>query len=1006
MVLTAAEKQKRYRERMKQDPEKYQCYLQAERKRWKTRRSEGKIKGIKEMSTRAQRQQRRQWKTQQKECRQRKKNARCLETPPNSPLDHEEEPKPTTSRQKLQGKKAARALKAKQKYRNQRTEARAEMYKKRWQRELAKHRDPPTPRTKTRNLLQCAPSTAIRKTLEFHHTIIDQWKCKFRSLKEAKMKKLYARMFTGGLLRKYRMQKVAEEKLCFSSKIRRSGQKNEDLLVKMSYKSVSYRFHLKVREFYLRDDVSRVTTSKKETVTRNKVKKQKRLLNDSRKNLYEKFQAENPEVKISYSIFCRLRPFWVVTPTEKNRDTCLCKLHDNLQFLANKLKLLKVIDTNYLDTLVTFVSCNTDNKNCMYGDCEKCRDSSCPHNIEDANVQTTWTQWKTVKEDRHIKRKGKSEAHQVSLTVKHVENGTIYDLFVQFQEQLSRFKKHYFNIRHQYQFYQKLRTDMSKNEALIHIDFAENYVGKMSKAIQSCHFGASQIQMTLHTGVYYVGHASKPYTFCTISDSLEHGPAAIWMYLSPVLDDIQQNHPDVNILHFYSNGPTTQYRQKGNFYLFTTELFNRGIKMGTWNFHESGHGKGVPDGVGAALKRTADNMVYQGTDITNAAALYQALKDAKTTVQIYFVASDVVQKTVEKFAELKLPTVPGTMRLHQVLSKASGEISYREVSCFCGPRKICKCYEKKDFKFAPQPFTCFDYSVPTSYNHNIDYQLADVTPIAQVLSNHIPNSAVVSETVQNSPQPAVSETVQGSPQPVVLETVQGSSQPAVSETVQHSPQPAVSETVQGSSQPAVSETVQNSPQPAVSETIQGSPQPAVSETVQNSPQPAVSETVKGSPQPVVLETVQGSSQPAVSETIQGSPQPAVSETIQGSPKPAVSEIIQTLSGCKHKPYFGLLTLGSDSETSLDNLLNKFVIVNYDNTPYPGEVLDIDQADGDVQVKCMHNIGRNRFFWPVRHDVCWYKYDDILAIIPEPQKVTARHHQVDPKIWEETVTQLE
>ena len=50
----------------------------------------------------------------------------------------------------------------------------------------------------------------------------------------------------------------------------------------------------------------------------------------------------------------------------------------------------------------------------------------------------------------------------------------------------------------------------------------------------------------------------------------------------------------------------------------------------------------------------------------------------------------------------------------------------------------------------------------------------------------------------------------------------------------------------------------------------------------------------------------------------------------------------------HKPYFGLLTLGSNSETSIDNLLNKFVIVNYDNTPYPGDVLDIDQADGDVK----------------------------------------------------------
>ena len=40
MVLTAAEKQERDRERVKQDPKKYQCFLQAEWKRWKSRRSE------------------------------------------------------------------------------------------------------------------------------------------------------------------------------------------------------------------------------------------------------------------------------------------------------------------------------------------------------------------------------------------------------------------------------------------------------------------------------------------------------------------------------------------------------------------------------------------------------------------------------------------------------------------------------------------------------------------------------------------------------------------------------------------------------------------------------------------------------------------------------------------------------------------------------------------------------------------------------------------------------
>jgi len=55
--------------------------------------------------------------------------------------------------------------------------------------------------------------------------------------------------------------------------------------------------------------------------------------------------------------------------------------------------------------------------------------------------------------------------------------------------------------------------------------------------------------------------------------------------------------------------PTTQYRQKGNLYLFGAKLKKRGFKLGTWSFHEAGHGKGVPDVVGAALKRTADQIV-------------------------------------------------------------------------------------------------------------------------------------------------------------------------------------------------------------------------------------------------------------------------------------------------------------------------------------------------------------------------------------------------------------
>lgn len=63
-------------------------------------------------------------------------------------------------------------------------------------------------------------------------------------------------------------------------------------------------------------------------------------------------------------------------------------------------------------------------------------------------------------------------------------------------------------------------------------------------------------------------------------------------------------------LHILSDGPSTQYKNKTKFYLFSQHLVHDlGLKCATWNFSESGHGKGAADGIGAVVKRIADAMV-------------------------------------------------------------------------------------------------------------------------------------------------------------------------------------------------------------------------------------------------------------------------------------------------------------------------------------------------------------------------------------------------------------
>jgi hypothetical protein len=94
-------------------------------------------------------------------------------------------------------------------------------------------------------------------------------------------------------------------------------------------------------------------------------------------------------------------------------------------------------------------------------------------------------------------------------------------------------------------------------------------------------------------------------------------------------------------------------------------------------------------------------------------------------------------------------------------------------------------------------------------------------------------------------------------------------------------------------------------------------------------------------------------------------------------------------------------------------LDKYVVVVYNKVPYPGYVEDTDESD--VYVSCMHQVGRhagkNCFYWPKAvADKCWYEHQNILAIIPEPQKIESSHshYEVAPALWKAILklTQLE
>ena len=233
-----------------------------------------------------------------------------------------------------------------------------------------------------------------------------------------------------------------------------------------------------------------------------------------------------------------------------------------------------------------------------------------------------------------------------------------------------------------------IKDNLSENTVVIHIDFSENYNCKYAKEVQAIHFGASHNQASLHTGILYMKEKTVP--FCTISASGRHDPSGIWAHLDPIIDYLKQAYPKISNIHFFSDGPTTQYRNRKNIFLLGNIPYSKGFKEVTWHYSESGHGKGAPDGVGAAIKRSADSLVSKGTDIPDAKTLYLELSE-KTSIMLFYIPEEDMDKKDKMYPD-KLPGIPEMMKVHQIKidEPGTGIIKSQLTSCNCESNS-CQC---------------------------------------------------------------------------------------------------------------------------------------------------------------------------------------------------------------------------------------------------------------------------------------------------------------------------
>ena len=498
-----------------------------------------------------------------------------------------------------------------------------------------------TPNSKANNVLResgLSPSkhrNIKRNLLEYH--ILEQEVKKSKLLKQSALK----------TAKKYR---------CLRSFSKKFGVSRSRLGKKKQRESFSQRKYVKnqVQKFFERENTCVTMPGKKDA----KGKHQKRILTDYLHNLHDKFRLENPDSKISRSAFSKMRPKHVLLVNFCNRNTCLCSRHQNI---ALKLKAIQEIaGTKNPDD---FIAHNTDNE--IYEKLQK---------IDKSNV--TYTEWKRQDEN------GKMRWKQVQTVFSK-------DRFVaMLTEDVKLFRKHVQRVKTQYGEMRRLRENLQDSHVLVWMDFAENFTCAALDEVQSAYWTSEQV--TLHTTVVYFpkSHSKTHKSVVGVSDLNIHNASMVKAMICNLIPTIKAEYPALKYVHYLTDSPTSQYRNKSIFELLTRHdsLFGVGAR---WDYLESGHGKGPCDGLGGSVKRSADMAVKQGKAvIQNGKDFYRWAEkqtDAETSVSYYFVTQEMYNAAADDMKEkaASIKAVNGTFKIHAVVPVGENKVITREVSCNC-----------------------------------------------------------------------------------------------------------------------------------------------------------------------------------------------------------------------------------------------------------------------------------------------------------------------------------
>ena len=511
-----------------------------------------------------------------------------------------------------------------------------------------------------------------------------------RKEKDNKIKRILASSFK--VMRKYRLVSQTTKLLGVSRKVltrdSEHRKKRNDVL--------SADIEQKVKTYYTENST---TIPDQKRVTK-KLMTARKFVDRSLNDLHKEFSALNPEIKVSKSLFCKLRPKFIDCAKDSKYRQCLCEYCTNIEL---KLKTLNtaakknIIADKY--SLRDVTVCKKEGEH-HYIDCINRKCQTCGVNRIDEHLQSmtpnyvdncSWLKWESVTEE---KRKGDKVVKQSKKVLKKKE-GTIQDLITELKEEAGPFALHLFNAKWQNDQFKKIRTNPPKDTVIQVLDFAENFTCDFQNEVQSAHW--THETCTVHPIVnYYTCEEEDCSEVVTesvvvISDDLKHDHNAVHKFIAVNDSVIRKRNPNVEKYIQWSDGCASQYKSKGPFIDISCSVDDYGIPIER-NFFGSRHGKGPSDGESAVIKREARNAVKAGrVIIANAKDLYSYAKENLEKERkegcthfrrtVLWVGTEQIQRDRGRMNIAK--TLKGTRTLHRIKCVQPGSVLTKIRSCFC-----------------------------------------------------------------------------------------------------------------------------------------------------------------------------------------------------------------------------------------------------------------------------------------------------------------------------------